>query len=436
MESLFEFIGGRHLRVDSRKVEPGDIFVAIKGENLDGNDYVDDAFKRGAFGAIAERGNGENLILVNDVVGLLAKASSFLLSTIKCKRIVVAGSNGKTTTKEIIYHFLSQLGPTFKTPGNLNTEIGIPIAVIENSEKLRSSQYAVFEIGTSNRGDISFLTGLIKPDIALLLNFGTAHRGCFSNIDEHLKEKLDVFRHSSEATVTITSSDDKRLKEHAVGLPSKKLFFGFGEGDFQILNYAYFDGDTALAFKTESGTHFIRLSGIWNRGQLLDFGAAYLTAEVCGMEEPLLYAGDLKLSFKDRFAFIEARGIKVFVDSYNSSLESAGVAIETLNKIKKNRIFAVLGSILEQGTHSGETHRALGKLVNGFNYVLIYNKNREIDAILETCKPSFISPDPSRIATWLKENVSKNDVVYFKASRGVKMEEIIDEFLERIKNGK
>lgn len=436
IESLLEFIRGRRLRVDSRTIESGDIFIAIKGEKLDGNDYVKDAFQRGAFGAIAERGDGDNLVLVNDVAGLLAKASSFLLSDTRCKRVVIAGSNGKTTTKEITYHFLSQLGATFKTPGNLNTEIGIPIAILENAEKLRNSKYAIFEIGTSNRGDISFLTGMIKPDLAVLLNFGTAHRGCFYDVNEHLKEKLDVFSYSSKETIAITSSDDQRLREHVMELSSKKLLFGFADGDFQILNYTYFDGDTGLAFKACSGTHFIRLNGLWNKGQLLDFGAAYLIAEACGMEEPLLYAEDLRLSFKDRFAFREVRGIRIFIDSYNSSLESAGVAVEALEKIKKRKIFAVLGSILEQGIHSGETHKALGRLVNRFDHVLIYNKDKEIDAILETCKPSLVSPDPTRIIDWLKENVSKNDVVYFKASRGIKMEEIIDEFLERIKDEK
>ena len=215
-------------------------------------------------------------------------------------------------------------------------------------------------------------------------------------------------------------------------LPSRNLSFGLSGGDVQLSDYTYFDGDTGLAFKTPAGQHYIRLKGLWNRGQLLDFGAAYLVAKACDLEEPILCTGDLRLLSSDRFGFKTIRGVRLFTDCYNSSLESVSVAAEAIGRLKKHKSFAVIGSILEQGRLSEETHRELGELLKGFDHVLVYDIDEEIDAVTETREVALKTSDPSEIAAWLKDRVVRDDIVYFKASRGVKLEQVVDKYLELI----
>lgn len=437
VKRFLKLTDGRKIRIDSRVVKIGDVFIALKGTRVDGNDFIDDALKRGAIFGVSNRSSDNPAVFFHpDPKKLLIETAAFILKHSKIKhKIAITGSNGKTTTKEILASILSDYGKVFKTPGNLNTEIGIPIAVLENRSQLAECDYAIFEFGTSKKGDISFLTDLINPDIAVLLNVGTAHRGNFNDETELLQEKCSIFETLQKDSTAITNGDDKRIRSMISELSCKKLFFGQRNGDLKIMKFDYSKNNTFVAFKAFGEMKMAKLKGIWNSGQLLDFGAAYLTALSLKIEEPLLNINRIILPFNNRFSVENIAGIILINDCYNSSLESVESAIKSIAKLKKERTFAVVGSILEQGKYSKKTHEELGRLLNFFDHIVLYTKDTQVEAVQNTANIDFKSSNPEEVAEWLKKNCRYGDLVYFKASRGVALEEAILSFRRRLQSG-
>jgi len=424
----------RRIVIDSRRVSDGDVFVGLEGERVNGNDFVDEALSAGAFLIFSNRSSANSrVITVDDTKELLMEAARKVLSRANLKsRIGITGSNGKTTTKEITSYLLSKLGKTFKTAGNLNTEIGLPLSLLENRRKLLSSQYGVFEFGTSARGDIKKLVDLVEPDLCVLLNVGTAHVGNFKHPDELLLEKLSIFD-SSRLSKAILGGSDERLREFAASLTVETALFGRNNTDFSIIDFSYDGCDTMLHFDCQ-GDRFARLRGIWSYGQLMDLSAAYLVALFAGLPEPSIFLNDFRLPFKDRFSVETLRGITLISDFYNSSLESWESAMVSIEKLKHSRKIAVAGSILEQGEEETRTHEKLGKLLKSFDKTVLFNQDKAIEAASKNIEPSLVSREIGEVASWLQRNVMPGDLIFFKASRAVALERVYESFLELIRN--
>lgn len=438
VKHFLKLTDGRKIKVDSRKVEAGDVFIALKGSRVDGNDFIDDALKRGASSVVSSRNSDNPAVFFHpNPKKLLIEATDSILKHSKMKhKIAITGSNGKTTTKEILASILSDYGKVFKTPGNLNTEIGIPVAVLENRSQLNECDYAIFEFGTNKKGDIPFLSNLVNPDIAVLLNVGTAHRGNFNDETELLQEKCSIFEPLQQDSIAITNGDDKRIRSMISRLRCKKLLFGQRNGDLKIIKFDYSKNNTFVAFKVFEEMKMAKLKGIWNFGQLLDFGAAYLTALSLKIEEPLLNINRITLPFSNRFSLENIAEIILINDCYNSSLESVQSAVKSITKLKKERTFVVVGSILEQGKYSKKTHEELGRLLNFFDHIVLYTKDTQVEAVQNTANVDFKSSNPEEVAEWLENNCRHGDLVYFKASRGVALEKAILSFRRRLRGGK
>jgi len=424
----------RRIAIDSRRVSDGDVFVGLEGERVDGNDFVDEALSAGASVVFSNRSSANSrVITVDDTKELLMEAARAILFRSNLKsRIGITGSNGKTTTKEITSYLLSRLGKTFKTAGNLNTEIGLPLSLLENRRELLSSHYGVFEFGTSAKGDIKRLVDLVEPDLCVLLNVGTAHVGNFKHPKELLLEKLSIFD-SSRLTKAILGGCDERLREFAAALSVETRLFGRDNSDFSIIDFSYDGCDTMLHFDCQ-GDRFARLRGIWSYGQLMDLGAAYLVALFEGLPEPSIFLNAFKLPFKDRFAVVSLHGITLISDFYNSSLESWESAMVSIEKLKHSRKIAVAGSILEQGKEETRTHVKLGKLLKSFDKTVLFNQDKAIEAASKNIEPSLVSSEIGEVASWLQRNVMPGDLVFFKASRAVALERVYESFLELIRN--
>ncbi|MBN2219355.1 MAG: UDP-N-acetylmuramoyl-tripeptide--D-alanyl-D-alanine ligase [Kosmotogaceae bacterium] len=423
---------GRNIVIDSRKVSAGDVFVGLKGEKVDGNDFVEEALSKGASLVFSNKAFDDRRVLrVDDTNEILIEAARSILS--KCKlnsRIGITGSNGKTTTKEISSFLLSKLGRVFKTAGNLNTEIGLPLSLLKSRRELFSAQYGVFEFGTSSKGDIEKLVGIVQPDTAVLLNVGSAHVGNFRDFDELLQEKLSIFK-SERLSRAVLWGCDERLREFSKGLPVETLLFGEEGTDFSIVDFAYDKSDTMLHFFCD-GDRFARLRGIWSYGQLLDLGAAYLVARLAGLEEPSVFLNDYKLPFSDRFTVNMLKGITVISDFYNSSLESWESAMLSIEKLEGSRKIAVAGSILEQGREEKRTHERLGELLSKFDETVLFTRDMAINAASKNVKPALVSDSEEEIAAWLHRNVRSGDLVFFKASRAIALEGVYKSFMELV----
>jgi UDP-N-acetylmuramoyl-tripeptide--D-alanyl-D-alanine ligase len=304
---------------------------------------------------------------------------------------------------------------------------------LNNREQLISARWGIFECGTNSPGDINELINLINPDISVLLNVGTAHLGRFSSRKELLDEKLSIFSKLESENVAVAFSDDEEIVSFVERLSCKKYYFGLETGNQRLMEFYYDDNFTFGVFENSMGKYMLRFNGIWHRGQLLDFLAASTVLTAMGIEGFELSATNIELPFSDRFSFIRKKGITVINDCYNSSLESIRPAIETIKKMKPERSIAVVGSILEQGKHSENTHELLGNELSKFDCVLLYTKDKEIEYASKNLSPVLVSSKSTELIDWLSKNVYPGTIVYFKASRGLEMEKLVSMFLERIK---
>ncbi len=425
---------GKKLVIDSREISKGDIFVALKGNRFDGNEYVEDAFDKGASYVLTRKDSEEPRYLTAvDTLEFLKKAARYVLNQSNVQhRIAITGSNGKTTTKMCLASMLSDMGTVYFTEKNYNTEIGVPLSILNNREQLDAAIWGIFECGTDSPGNIEELVSLINPDISVLLNVGTAHLGKFSDRESLLKEKLTIFSTLNRDDVAITLSDDKDIFQYVEKLPCKKFYFGQYSGDQRFVDFYYDSNFTFGVFEDDRGRYMLRFKGIWHRGQLLDFLAARTILYALGIEGFELSATKIELPFKDRFSFVNKKGITIINDCYNSSLESVQMAMETIKKMKTKKTVAVVGSILEQGSCTENTHELLGEKLKGFDSVLLYTKDEQIKYAEKNISPDLVTNEIRKIVDWLLKNTSPGTLVYFKASRGIEMEKLANAFLERI----
>jgi len=429
---------GKKLKIDSRKIKPGDIFVALKGKHFDGNDFVKDALEQGAFLAITtKRFSDKRVFTVTDSCKLLYESAKRILNNMAIDfRIGITGSNGKSTTKELLYQALLKNAPVFKTPGNYNTEIGIPLAILENREALVSSKYAIFEFAADQRGDIKKLVELVRPNISILTNVGSAHLGNYKSHQELFEEKFSIFSKLKTDDIAVANGDDRRIVERLEKAPFQTLFFGEKNGELLLEGYRYITGNTMVVLNFNGEKRLLRLKGIWNKGQVMNLMAAYLTLFAMEIELPELFLLDSILPFDNRFKVHDFAGIRVINDCYNSSIESVMVAVEAIAKLSKGKRIAVIGSILEQGAFSKETHHKLAELLKDFDEVILYNVDPQVEYIAEVIDPAFIADSIEAIVEQLIKRVKKGTLVYFKASRGVRLERVLNAFKEKLaKNG-
>ncbi len=412
--------------IDSREAFEGCVFAALKGERTDGHLYVRQALEKGARLAIVERdvdAPKEKLYFVKDTRLFLQEMAAQKLATYDPRIVGITGSNGKTTAKEMIYHCLGEK-LAFRNPGNLNTEIGLPLSILND---YLGQPYAIFEMAMNKLGDIATLCRIARPHVAVLLNVGTAHRGVAGGDEQILRGKLEIVENMREDGTAIVHNDPRILEN----LKSKRfLTFGLLSGDYKLVWYGYEELSTTAWYETPRGMKKLRFSTIFNVGQLVNAAAVLAVFDVLGLEVDLSKF-ETFAPVDGRFKVIKVDDVYVVDDTYNASLESFRVAVETIKKLGV-RAYAVVGSIKEQGVYSEQTHRLLGKILEQLEGVLVYNIDHEIDA-MECSKIILKSDEPKAIVETLKNLLEPKDAVLFKASRAVGMEKVLEMFLGGMK---
>jgi len=235
--------------IDSREAFEGCVFVALKGERTDGHLYVRQALERGARLAVVERdvdAPKEKLYFVKDTKHFLQEMAAQKLATYEPRIVGITGSNGKTTTKEMIYHCLGE-ELAFRNPGNLNTEIGLPLSILND---YLGQPHAILEMAMNKVGDIATLCQIARPHVSVLLNVGTAHRGVAGGDEQILRGKIEIVENMREDGIAIVHSDPKILGN----LKSKRfLTFGLRSGDYKLVSYDYEELSTKARYETPKG---------------------------------------------------------------------------------------------------------------------------------------------------------------------------------------
>jgi len=443
----------KRISIDSRTLIPGDLFFAIIGPNFDGHDFIIKAFRKGAVGAVVckgastllqneQREKNKIIIEVKDTLSALQDWSKHYKDKFKTFNICVTGSNGKTTTKEIIAHILSQEFPLLKTSGNYNNEIGIPLTLLQLD---KSHKLLVAEMGMRGLGEIKILTNFIPPDLAVITNVGEAHIGLLGSKDNIFKAKTELLQSLDKEGITILNRDDPYFFKMSKIVKDKKLYtFGIeNKSDIMACNVRM-ESDKGMRFtlKVQNGRSREIYFPLLGRHNIYNALAAAAAAFAMGIELDLIEKGlssfkplDLHMQFSNFY-----NGIKIINDSYNASPLSVKNALETLAEVaQKNRKIAILGDMLELGEKADFYHREIGKEVAKLSIDTLITVGQGGKIIAQSSKEEGMAEE--RIFSFEKnekKNLSKNllslakpgDFILLKGSREMKMEEIL-EFLQK-----
>lgn len=418
--------------VDTRIIEHGDLFFALRGPSFDGNAFIGDAFREGAVAAVGQQvspGRPE-VLTVPDTQKALEQIASHARSCWNGTVIGVTGSAGKTTTKELIAQFLSVALPVGKTSGNLNNHVGMPLSLLRLPEEAKA---AVIEIGMNHPGEIRRLAAIARPSIAVVTMVGLAHAEFFNSADEVALAKRELIEALPPEGVAVLNADDPRVSRFREVHPGPAITFGLSEGaDVRPEQVEYTDG--GLRFRLEGTDFQSRLSG---RHNVLNLLAAFAVARLFGIPFARLQAAVATAApgrmRGERFTW---NGITVLNDCYNSNPEAARSMLDVLKDIPARRRIGVLGEMLELGHWSESLHRDVGRHAAACEIdVLVGIRGAARLLVDEAVRSGFpvgaaaFFEDPASAGEFVRATAAEGDVVLFKGSRGTRVELALERFL-------
>lgn len=423
---------------DSRTIEPGALFVALKGPSHDGHDHVPAAFARGAAAAVVERelaGAGPQLVVEDTLRWLQQRAAD---ERVRWGGTVVAitGSSGKTTTKDSVAGVLAAKFRTGKTSGNLNNHIGVPLSILNLAD---DAEAAVIEIGMNHAGEIRELAAIARPDVAVVTNVGSAHIEFLGSMEAIALAKRELVESLRPDGIAVLNGDDERVRAFAEVHPGRTVFYG--TGGFSSIEVAHVRA-TNLEYLAE-GSKF-EVAGVGSffcplpaRGGVMAVLAALAVAKALGLELNGLQQAVAALQPpKMRLARLERDGMVIWNDCYNSNPEAAKMMLDLLAETPAERRIAVLGEMLELGRWSEDLHRDVGSYAarRGISVLVgIRGAARHlVDAGLDAGLPpgaAHFFPEPSEAGRFVKTLARSGDALLFKGSRGTRVELALEEFL-------
>lgn len=421
-------IGG--VAIDTRKIKKGDLFICLKGERYDAHCFVEAALQNGAAAVMIHSDLGFDCpyVMVKDTSKALLELSGYYRSKFDIPLIALTGSVGKTTTKEFTYLVVNSQFNAIKTLGNLNNEIGMPQMLFQLDSSVEA---AVIEMGMNHFGEIRNLTKAAKPNAAIITNIGVSHIENLGSREGILQAKLEILDGLEKGAPLILNGDNDLLKT-VKNDDYKIYFYGIENGDFRAENIAEKDGATSfdICFFGKRQSVFIPTIGIHNvYNALAAFAAGYvlgIDAERCAQALSQYQPEGMRQKCVDLGA------ITVIEDCYNASPDSMKAAITTLSNTAGKRKIAVLSDMLELGDYSEAAHRAVGEIVaeNKIDYLFTFGdasvhiaaraKELAMQNVFHFC-------EKEEMCRALLDTIQEGDTLIFKASRGMKLEEVIRE---------
>lgn len=414
---------------NSTQATEGSIFLALVGEKSDGHNYISDSFARGSVLALVTREVPERCVVVADVlVALMALAAHVRQSLPELKVIALTGSQGKTTTKDLLRHILETVAPTVAPAGNFNNELGAPITLLQCDEKTR---YCILEMGARHVGDIAALCKMATPDIGVVLRVGTAHVGEFGSEELVAKAKSEMISSLKGSAVAVLGQYDAYTPAMASLHNGATVTFGeTTKADIRATDIEIREGRPHFDLVTPAGRASVglRIVGIHQVSNAL---AAAAIATNLNISIDLI-AGALstaELHSKWRMEISELDGLVLINDSYNASPESTEAALRTLVLFAQERggqSWAFLGKMHELGASSQQHHSRLGTLASelGIDHLVCVGSPEYATQLSEANAVTVHLLDSKESAGGLVSQMSQGDVVLVKASRAEKFEEI------------
>ena len=427
------------ISTDSRTLKKGEAFFAIIGEKFDGHKFIKEAFDKGASLSVVNYSwyiknrdyfKDQPILVVQDTVKALGDFARNYRQKFNIPTIAIAGSNGKTTTKDIIADILSKKYNVLKTEGNLNNHIGVPLMIF----KIRkNTEIAIIELGTNHPGEMEYLCNILNPNFGLITNIGKEHLEFFKDLEGVMQEETTLFRYLKDNNgFAFVNYDDPWLKNASKNLRNK-LTYGFNKkSDYYGSTSISKSGNNTLSIYSGGKKVLSVNPSLPGRHNCANF----LASAVVGLKFSVK-RNDIKKAIEEfkpafgRMEIINNKGIMIIKDCYNSNPDSLRLGLETLAKIKYgSRKFVVLGDMLEIGERAPEEHRLAGEIIKrlGLDNIFLYGDYskyiyKELQKYPKFCKHF---EDKILLAKELKSTVKEGDTIYIKGSRGMKMETIVD----------
>ncbi|MFJ4781720.1 UDP-N-acetylmuramoyl-tripeptide--D-alanyl-D-alanine ligase [Streptomyces sp. NPDC088794] len=412
--------------LDGRQAGPGGLFVAFAGERVDGHDYVDQARRAGAVAVLGSRPTPLPTVVVDDAQAALQTLAAHVVARLRDGLTVVAvtGSQGKTGTKDLLSAVLSSTAPTTATIGSLNNELGVPLTMLRADAATR---FLALEMGARHVGDIARLTGLVAPDIAVVLNVGQAHLGEFGSRAAITRTKGELVRGLAPGGTAVLNADDPRVAAMRSLTDGPVVTFGRAEhADVRVLDLALDRlGRPSFTLRTADASAHVVLPLV-GAHQALNASAAAAAGLAAGV--PLDVAATALATAALSKWRMEPRdlagGATLLNDSYNANPDSTRAALDALAAIEGGRRVAVLGAMLELGDESEAEHRAVGAYAAARVDVVVVVGEGARSIADGAGERAVLLADNDAAVDWLRRHLAAGDLVLVKASRGARFDEV------------
>ena len=421
---------------DTRSLQPGQLFIALQGVR-DGHDYIPAAIAKGAAAVLCSRKVGDYpAILVKDPRTALGDIAREALKRIGAKVVAVTGSVGKSTTKEMIAAVLSGAFRVSRTPANHNNDIGMPMAILDMPE---DTEVAVLEMGMNHFREIAYLSGIAHPDIAVIINIGTAHIEYLGTQQGIRQAKFEILEGMTPQGMLLLNGDDTMLRCLDVTPKQRITYFGASEGcDVRALDVSQKGG--VLRFTVEAGrlTFPVEMK-LEGEHYVADALAAVTVGLKLGVHpDKIRQQLDAFQNMSGRQEIFEAKGCTIINDCYNAGPESMAAALNVLGN-RPGRHIAVLGDMLELGDCAQAEHYKIGRIAaEKADMVFAFGPHagRVLDGTITGGMPENMGrafDSREELVTALRRAVKPGDVVLFKGSHGMHLEKVLEAFLKEEK---
>lgn len=431
-----------HFVKDTRDMQKGDTYIGIMGEHYDGSSFYKEAISRGANCVILTESYANNkeiekgdlpIIVVKDTFKCLQILAQYKREHVVTYFIGVTGSVGKTSTRDMIYSVLSTKFLTLKNEKNYNNQIGVPLTML----KINKEEMAIVEMGMNQFGEIESLSKLVRPNIGIITNIGTAHIGKLGSRENICKAKLEMVAGMDEDSVLILNNDDDLLHAYYEEHKEKCKIITIGireESDFLAKNIVLMENSTTftVVFYGKEYDVYVPIPG---KAFVYNSLVSIATGVMVGMDIELILEGIKNASItKKRLEIIDKGNYTIINDSYNASEDSMKASLQVLSKRGEKRKIAVLGDMLELGEFSEKIHRAIGEIVVQEKIDLLVTVGAHAKYIALSAKENGMKKDciysfsnNREVIYFLKKELRKGDVFLLKASNRLNLSEIAEE---------
>jgi len=416
------FIKHNKASTDTRNIIPNSIFFALKGENFNANVFAEEALKKGAIYAIVDEKKyqtNKNIILVKDVLHTLQQLASFHRKYLKLPVIALTGSNGKTTTKELINTVLSKKYNTVATKGNLNNHIGVPLTLLSMTKE---TEIGIVEMGANHPKEIEFLCNIAKPDFGYITNFGKAHLEGFGNLEGVIKAKTELYQYLkiNNKIVFVNANDNTQIEK---SINMQLISFGTEKSKYSI---KLLSANPFVTMKFDNIIIESNMLGIYNYNNIA--AAIAIGKHFNVNNNQIKQALEIYHPTNNRSQIINLEDKKIILDAYNANPSSMKSALENFIQLTDENKIVILGDMFELGSYAEIEHQKITDLVNNNNLKHIYLLGENFLKTITNNKNITILKNYNSFKEHFDIVKFKNSTILIKASRGMALERIVNLF--------